>query len=550
MRPLIHPTSPGRPFLCRRTFLWSLVVAGAALRIFQYASDTSLWFDELSIVRNLVHRSETRLLMEPLGDSQVAPVGFMVAEKAISRVLGESDLAFRFLLLPVGLVALVLFLRLAQRLLDGYAVSFAVAMFAIGAPFIRYSAEIKQYGIDIAAIVALPLIALGLRDPDSTAARCVLGGIAGAILVWFSQPAVFGLAGIGAALLLAWLRDRDPRTRRALLVTVPAWAVASVAATVVAFRHVTPEVRAYMDQFWRLRDSFFPRPFTKAGDALWLWDRIMELFSDPTVLRYRWPALYGGLVILGLIVLWRRNRFGALVLLGPFAVGVLAAVLQQFPLKTRVALWLLPILVLAVAEGAEWLRRQASRLHPAAGGICMTALLVLPTLAFVERLPPYWVEDHKTALAFIRDHRQPGDAVLVFAYELEAVERYGAQYGLASDDYQLGACSRDDGRMFLRDVDRDRGRRRVWLLEGAVPGYSTPRRSLERYLATIGVREESISIPSEGALDPVSASLFDLSDPVRLAAASAETIALEPRTPLVPPPRCDARVRPWSEGAP
>ena len=55
--------SPGRPFLCRRPFLWTLVAVGAALRIFQYASDTSLWYDELSIVRNLVHRSETRLLM-------------------------------------------------------------------------------------------------------------------------------------------------------------------------------------------------------------------------------------------------------------------------------------------------------------------------------------------------------------------------------------------------------------------------------------------------------------------------------------------------------
>lgn len=538
------PTSPIRPFLCRRTFLWSLVVAGAALRIFQYASDTSLWFDELSIVRNLVHRSETRLLMEPLGDQQVAPVGFMVAEKAISRALGEGDLAFRFLLLPVGLAALVLFLWLAERLLDGHAVPFAVAMFAIGAPFIRYSAEIKQYGIDIAGVIALSLIALKLRDPDSTAARCVLGGIAGAILVWFSQPAAFALAGIGAALLLAWLRDRDPGTRRALLVTVSIWAVAAAAATIVAFRRVTPETRAYMYEFWRIRNSFFPWPFQKAGDALWLWDRILELFSDPTVLRYRWPALYGGLVILGLIVMWRRNRFGALVLLGPFSVAVLAAVAQQFPLKTRVALYLLPILVLAVAEGAEWLRRQASRLHPLAGGACMAALLVVPALAFVQRPPPYWVEDHKTALAFLQEHRQPGDDVLVFAYELEAVERYGAQYGLAPDDYQLGACSRDDGRVFLRDVDRYRGRRRVWLVDGAVPGYSAARKSLENYLATIGARMDSISIPSEIPLDPVSAQLFDLSDPPRLAAASAETFALEPRAPLSPPPRCDERVRP------
>jgi hypothetical protein len=468
----------------------------------------------------------------------------MVAEKVISRALGESDLAFRLLLLPVGLAALVLFLWLAERLLDGYAVPFAVATFAIGAPFIRYSAEIKPYGIDIAAMIALSLIALRLRDPDSTAVRCALGGIVGATLVWFSLPTVFVLAGIGGALLLAWRRNRDPQTGRALLLAVPIWGIAAAAATLVAIHRITPATRAHMDQFWRYRNGFFPQPFSKPGDVFWLWDRVLELFADPTTLRYRWPALYGVLVILGLIVLWRRNRFGALVLLGPFALAVLAAVDQQFPLNTRVALYLLPILILAVAQGAEWLRRQASRLHPAAAGVCMAALFVVPAWAFVQTPPPYWIEDHKTALAFFREHRQPGDAVFVFPYGVQAVERYGSAYGLAPDDYQVGACSREDRRVFLRDVDRYRGRRRVWLLSASVPSMTAARESLEMYLATIGVRKESISIPSEKPLDPVSAQVFDLSDPARLAAASAETFLLVPPEPLAPLPRCGDRVEP------
>ncbi len=529
--------------LCRRPFLWTLVAAGAALRIFQYACDTSLWYDELSIVRNLLHRSATRLLTEPLGYQQVAPVGFMVAEKTVSRVLGESDLAFRFLLLPVGLAALVLFLFLAERVLDGYAVPFAVATFAIGAPFIRYSAEIKQYGIDIAATIAMCLVALRLRDPDSITRRSVLGGLAGAILVWFSQPTIFVLAGLGGALLLAWLRDRDRQTGRALLVAVPIWAVACAASALVTLRLVTPATREYMDQFWRVRNAFFPRPFAKPGDASWLWDRILELFADPTVLRYRWPALYGGLVILGWIVLWRRHRFGALVLLGPFAVGVLAAVAQQFPFKTRVALYALPILVLAVAEGAEWIRLQASRLHPTAGGACMAALLVVPVWAFVQTPPPYWVEDHKTVLSFFRDRHQPGDAVFVFSYEIQAVERYRSDYGLAPGDYGVGGCSPEDRRAFLRDVDGYRGRARVWLLDGSVPSMTDARESIESYLATIGVRRETISIPSEKPLDPVGAHLFDLSDPARLAAASAETFPLKPPGPLRMP--CGDRTRPF-----
>ena len=174
----------------------------------------------------------------------------------------------------------------------------------------------------------------------------------------------------------------------------------------------------------------------------------------------------------------------------------------------------------------------------------MAALFVVPLLAFAERLPPYWVEDHKSVLAFLREKRQPGDAVFVFAYEIEAVERYGAEYGLTSGEYEVGNCSSEDGRAFLRDMDRYRGRRRVWLIDGSVPGFNAARTSLEKYLATIGTLEESISIPSEKPLNPVGAHLFNLSDSVRLAAASAETFRLEPRAPGVPKPRCSDRVRP------
>ncbi len=530
--------------MCRPAFLWSLVAIGALLRVYQFACDRSLWFDELSLVKNLVHRSAAQLATEPLGYKQVAPVGFLLAEKAISRVLGESDLALRFLLLPVGLAGLVLFLPLARRVLDGYAVPFAVATFAIGAPFIRYCAEVKQYGIDMAAVIAMSLLALRLRDPDSTTGRCVRAAIAGAVLVWFSQAAVFALAGLGAALLLAWLIDRDRPTRRALVVAVPVWAIASLAAALVGLRLIAPDTRAFMDRFWRARGGFPPWPIRKPADLLWLWDRTTQLFGDDMVLRYLWPALYGTVVAVGLIVLWRRNRGSALVVLGPFAVAVAAAVAQLYPFRTRLVLYVLPGLVLALAQGAEWLRRTAARVHPALGAACMVLLFVAgPAWAFVRVPPPYFVEDYKTVLAFVRAHRQTGDAVFFTPIAGEAVERYGPAYGLAAGDYQVGSCSAEDRRVMLREVDRYRGRPRVWIIASAVPPFQPPRASVENYLSTIGVRRLSVAVPSEKPLFPVSAMLFDLNDPSRLAAASAETFPLEPPGPWplicerVEPPR-------------
>lgn len=536
------PAVPGIPLLLRRPFLWALVALGGALRIFQYASNKSLWFDEFSIVRNLVHRSAKRLLLEPLDYNQVAPVGFMVAERGISRVLGTSDLAFRFLPLLAGLVALVLFLSLAEQVLEGYAVPFAVAAFAIGTPFIRYSAEIKQYGLDVTAAVAMALIALGLRRAGSTVGRCVGAGLAGAMFVWFSQSTVLVLVGLSGALVLEWLRGRDPGIRRAVLVAVPIWALASAASLLVALGHMTPATRAFMDFFWRERGGFFPWPLRKPADALWLWDRVVELFGQPMVLNYPWAAVYVALTLVGLAALWRRNRFGAFVLLGPLAVTVLAAVAQQYPFRARLILFLVPSLLLATAEAAEWARRKVSRVHPAAGAACMAVLFLGPAYALLQPPPPYWVEDFKTPLAFLRDHRQPGDAILVFSNACEGVEHYAPEYGLARGDYEVGGCSRDDRRVFLRDVDRYRGMPRVWLISSSVPHWSRARRSVQAYLAAIGTRREGIAIASYKPLDPVSAELFDLSDPERLAAASSQTFPLEPEVEARP--FCGDWVRP------
>jgi hypothetical protein len=522
----------GLAFLCRPAFLWTLVALGAALRIYQYASDTSFWFDELSLVRNIVHRSEAQLATEPLRYKQVAPVGFLVAEKAISRVLGESDLALRFLLLPAGLAALVLYLPLARRTLDGYALPFAVAAFAIATPMIRYTAELKQYGIDILAAVGLSLATLRLRDADATARRCVVAGLVGAGLVWLSQATILIVAGLGGALLLEWLFSRrDAPTGRAVKITVPIWAAASLAATLLAFHLVTPETRQFMDRFWRMRGGFPPWPIHQATDLLWLWDRVVQLFTDDMMLRYRWPVLYGVLAMGGYVVLWRRRRFAALVLLGPLAAAAFAALAQQYPFRTRLVVYLVPALLLAVAEGAESVRRLLARIHPAAGAVAMAVLFVGPVESSVRWPPPYFIEDHKTVLAFVREHRRPGDAVFVYGYELEALERYGAAYGLGPDDYTIGGCHADDRREYLREVDRFRGAPRVWLIAGAVPPFQPPREIIDAYLSTIGVRRDHIEVPSARPLFPVSATLFDLSDPGRLTAATAETFNVERQYP-------------------
>jgi 4-amino-4-deoxy-L-arabinose transferase-like glycosyltransferase len=150
-----------------------LLAIGIGLRIWQYAADMSFWFDELSVARNIHERSLGVLLSQPLDYVQVAPVGFLALEKISTVVLGPSDLALRVVPLLCGIAALFLFWRLATRMLAPRAATIALALFAIGPVFIRYAAEVKQYGVDVLVAIGLTVIAFDLERRSPSTRRCV-----------------------------------------------------------------------------------------------------------------------------------------------------------------------------------------------------------------------------------------------------------------------------------------------------------------------------------------------------------------------------------------
>jgi len=75
--------------------LLGLLMIGAALRLTQYLANTSLWGDEILLASNILHRSTWELLRLPLANAQVAPRGFLLAEKLATLALGSSDYALR-----------------------------------------------------------------------------------------------------------------------------------------------------------------------------------------------------------------------------------------------------------------------------------------------------------------------------------------------------------------------------------------------------------------------------------------------------------------------
>jgi hypothetical protein len=519
-----------------------LVTVALALRVWAYAARVSLSLDELLLSRNILGLSLGDLLTKPLQLDQVAPRGFLLAEKLAVLAFGRNEYALRLFPFLCSLASVVLFRRVATRTLQGLAVPFAMALFALAIPVIQYGVEVKQYIVDATAAILLLDIALSLCDPATTTRRLVLFGLAGWILIWFSQASVVVMGGIGLGLAVRWLMNRDRLTARALLVTIPLWATASLVAVVAGMRSMTPATRAFMDDFWHI--GFLPVPFSVASAVRWIWDQTLSVYTDPTLLRYPWSAPFVAVALLGMATLWTRRRDVALFLLGPFVVALIAAGAHQYPFRGRLMFYLVPGLLLTLAAGAEWLRGLLGRVYPALGGAAMAALLVPPAVALAHDRPPYEIEHHRAVFAYLQQKRQPGDVVYVFPLTRVGALYYGPRYGLRSGDWATAICDRTATRPYVRDVDRYRGTPRLWLLTSGVAPFRVARAAVRSYLGTIGVKRDSLVLPSL-TMGSVSLELFDLTDSTRLGKAVAESFPVPPM-PTDPKPGC----RPWAHPSP
>ena len=526
----------------RRLSGWTaaFVAVGVGLRLWNYAAGSSLWLDEILLSRNILARSAWQLLTEPLQLDQVAPPGFLLVEKIAVSALGPSEMALRLFPFLCGIAAVFLFRVVAEELLQGIAVPIAMALFATSVPLIRFAAEVKQYECDAAAAVALLLLAQRLRRPDASRTFRLGAGLAGLAIVWFSQASVLMLCGLGAAFAILSVAERDRSALRALLITGPVWALACAFATAAGMRSMTPATQAFMYEFWRA--GFPPGPLGW-GTPGWAWQAALSVFTDRTLLRYPWPEVAVGLSALGMAALARRRRDAALFLALPLLVAIAAALAHQYPLQGRLMFYLMPGLLLAIANGMGWLCVAAGRLHAALAPAVMVALAIPPLLSFARMPPPYDIEHSRTLLSYVVARRQPGDAIHVMPLQRISALFYGPRFGLLPDQWVTGVCDREDTRAYIRDVDRYRGVKRLWLVSAAAVRYVVARDAIRSYLGAIGVRRESLSLPSL-LWDEVSVELYDLSDAGRLERASADTFEVG----LMPSARPGCR--PWIRPSP
>ncbi|MCB0190833.1 MAG: glycosyltransferase family 39 protein [Anaerolineae bacterium] len=479
-------------FLDSKVLVWLCIALGFILRLKVYVDNRSLWLDEARLSLNILNKSVPQLF-GPLDYEQGAPVGFLVAEKLMTRIWGDSEYALRLIAFLSGVAALILFSYVARHFLDGKARLLAVAFFVVSPTLIYYSAEVKQYSSDV--LITLLLYSLAVYSIQSTSlswATSVVFGLVGGVVLWFSHPAVFVLAGIGVCLLWFSYRERRWVSVGQLLLAYSMWGASLIILYSVSLRQLKDN--SDLLDYWG--EAFMPLIPQSTADLYWFADTFWELFDNPG--GFEFAGLAAFVALIGLVWMATARRDHLLLLVLPIAFTLLASGLYLYPFRGRLLLFLVPTIIIIVTVGIEQLRLKTLPSYLPIAGLCAGVLLFHPFVLVAQTvLVPAGKEEMRPVMHYIRQHHQDEDLIYVYYGGQEAFIYYYNRYGFQKDDYIVGIESRHNLEAYTHDLDKLRGHKRVWIVFSHLYSKGDEQAFFLYYLDRMGIQRDAYT--SDGA---------------------------------------------------
>lgn len=397
------------------------VAVGVLLRVWHYACNHTIWYDEAVLLANVMEKDFGQLL-GPMHHAVAAPPLFVWLLKLIHLTAGDQPYVWRLVPFVFSLIGLLLMPPLARRVLDRPAAVLAVWLTAVSDGHVWLGCTVKPYAGDTAITTAL-LLFLTASAGWSSARRLLVLAAVTPLLFGISYTAVFVVGGVLLAVARAVWRG-DWRGRVAWLA---AGAVAAGTLAVLYFGPMTAQrVPSLVDE-WR---SHFPNWSDPLSVPWWVLKATLGVFQqvcNPS------GFVLGLLAPVGVAALWRAGRREVVIAcVGTFVLAVLAAGVKAYPYgQHRLSQFLAPAaIILGAAAVGELMLRWRAAVWLAVMLVAVAGGLSLSHIPF-----PWHRPDSQSVHRYVTEHRQPGDAVLsneatylyFFFGELQPIESGGAE---------------------------------------------------------------------------------------------------------------------------
>lgn len=141
--------------------IYLVLLIGILLRIWHFAGGRALWMDETMVALSIIHLSPADLT-GPLSFDQLAPVGWLLLEKASLQFWGHFEYTLRLPSLIGGIAALFVFYRFLKYAAGAWEALVGAALLAVIPTQIQYSSMVKPYIFDVLFTIAVLYASLAL----------------------------------------------------------------------------------------------------------------------------------------------------------------------------------------------------------------------------------------------------------------------------------------------------------------------------------------------------------------------------------------------------
>lgn len=387
---------------------WLIILLGIVLRLVVYFQNRNLIIDESNIARNLYERRFIGLA-KPLNYEQYAPPVFLWMLKLSSVLFGFSEYALRIYPMLCGIAALFVFYSLLKEFMSHKVLWYPLFLFATAEIFVRYSSELKQYMPDVLIVCSLLLLALRKDIFTMRAGRfTLLWIIVGTIAIWSSMPSIFALAAVGIYYSWQCFKRKDWKLFGRVVLIGSIWVLQFA---FYYFAILRDQANSKYLQDFHKNDFLFATP---ANVPEWMhnWAVVSNLFRQFG--NGDLPILFNFcMFLLAIIIFIRKDLQRGLLVITPVALMLIAAALKQYTLMARVAMFSLPLLLLAIGYALDML------LNIKKTAVRVVLLILMIAFAYnANKISMVWHrfknEELTTAIRIVEKEGIPGNDVYFY----------------------------------------------------------------------------------------------------------------------------------------
>lgn len=401
--------------LCRRfltSALFSGVILGGGLvfRFKHYFENRSLWLDEACFAVTVVSRSWEEIWrnVRLAPDFAGAPLFFSLGEKLAIQVVGNSELSLRFFPLCAAVFSLGLFFLYIKKVVSPLAFPLALLLFSCTDSFVYYAAEVKQYSGDV--LVALILYGWTERFPlfRFSWGRVMGWAMLGAVVLWISYASFFVLSALAMTWVVSACLKREGERLVVVLGILFFWLVSFV----ILYKHSLSGPSSDPTLLASWRNSFLSIPFWTVNGFQQLKAIIWSFWLNPVGMVF--PFWGFCLFVVGVIQVGRFNIERGAVLLLPILLALLAAMLQKYPFRERMVLFLVPAALIFLAEGAAFCIRQSGKFRWLTA-VILSGILLIPSLktSFYFLQHSREKEENRVVMQYLKTNIRKGDNLVL-----------------------------------------------------------------------------------------------------------------------------------------